>query len=163
MKASNTLSDSIATPAIPILTDTNPADAQRNTTLVKPLQSSLIVDADGEWTSHCYDQVSVTTVGAELDALLNEGWSLWGIFMEGMNYLSRISGNYILVGRERLAYSREPRGAQGELLRLERLRATGVTDADIFWAGLEKLAGPPPPGDDESLRRLRTVDELDDG
>lgn len=127
---------------IPTLSDTTPEATKRNTPLVKPLRISLTIDAEGVWTNHLYDSVSVTTVGAELEGFLEDGWSLWGIFMEGMHYLSRIRGNYIMVGRDTFVHEAK-RGEGGEPRRLQRLRQAGVTDDEIYVAGVTHLSGPP--------------------
>lgn len=141
--------------AIPTLSDTTPEATKRKTPLVKPVRISLIIDAEGVWTNHLYDSVSVTTVGAELEGFLEDGWSLWGIFMEGMHYLSRIRGNYIMVGRDALVHEAK-RGEGGEPGRLHRLRQAGVTDDDIYLAGLTHLSGPPVGVENELWqRRLR--------
>jgi len=126
---------------------------KRKTPLVKPQRISLIIDAEGVWTNHLYDSVSVTTVGAELQRFLDDGWSLWSIFMEGMHYLSRIRGNYIMVGRHILVHEAR-RGEGGEPKRLQRLRRAGVTDDDIYLAGLTRLTGPPSGVENELWQRL---------
>lgn len=147
------LEPSEADEAIPTLSDTTPEATKRNAPLMSPLKISLIVDADGAWSNHLYDSVTVTTVGAELERYLEDGWSLWGIFMEGMHYLSRIRGNYIMVGRHNL-FHESKRGEGHEPPRLQQLRQTGITDEQIYEAGLTRLAGPPAGIENQLWQRL---------
>jgi hypothetical protein len=123
------------------------AEANKRTTpLVEPTNITVVIDAAGIWTTHCLGDSAVTTVGAALRNLRNEGWSLWGIFMEGMHFLTRIDRNYIMIPEgDFIDLSGRAPDSEHVSNRLAEIRDKGVQDSEIFAAGIEHLSGPRAP------------------
>jgi hypothetical protein len=134
-----------------LLTDTPEADAERKSTLKMPTQVRLIIDTSGAWTEHSCGQSSRTTIGEELERLRSEGWSLWGIFMEGMHYLSRVHDAYLWIDAWQVFDHEKERGHWS---RSEDLVRRGITPTQIYLTGIAQLAGPPPTKEQLALVRL---------
>jgi hypothetical protein len=144
---------------LPIVTDVPEKEVDRSGPLLAPAQVRLTIDLAGEWSHHCLGTSTHTSVGQEIERLRCEGWSLWGIFMEGMHYLSRIDKNYLLISHSDVMDRGAERGHQDRSIELVR---QGITPTQIYQTGIAKLAGPPATKEQLALIKLLAAGTTND-